>query len=37
LCDRILVMRNGRLVGDLPREQADEESLLRRMAGVAAA
>ena len=36
LCDRILVMRQGRIAGELPREQADEETLLRLMAGVQA-
>ena len=28
ICDRILVMRNGRIVADLPREEFDEEKLL---------
>jgi ABC-type sugar transport system ATPase subunit len=28
-CDRILVMRNGMLVGDFPREQATKEKILR--------
>lgn len=34
LCRRILVMRNGRLVGDIPRAEASEASLMRLMAGV---
>jgi ABC-type sugar transport system ATPase subunit len=34
LATRVLVMRNGRLVADVPREQATQESLLRLMAGV---
>ncbi|MCY2929213.1 MAG: ATP-binding cassette domain-containing protein, partial [Planctomycetota bacterium] len=36
LSTRILVMRQGRLVGDLPRRGASQESLLRLMAGVGA-
>ena len=36
LCRRILVMRAGRLVGDVPRADATEASLMRLMAGVAA-
>ncbi len=32
---RVLVMRGGRLVADVPRDQADQESLMRSMAGVA--
>ena len=35
LADRILVLREGRLVGELPRARADQESLMRLMAGVA--
>jgi ABC-type sugar transport system ATPase subunit len=34
LSRRILVMRNGRLVGEIPREKATQESVLRLMAGV---
>jgi ABC-type sugar transport system ATPase subunit len=34
LSTRILVLREGRLVGELPREQATQEALLRLMAGV---
>ena len=37
LSDRILVMREGRLAGELRREEADQASLLRLMAGVAPA
>ena len=37
LCDRILVVRDGRLVAERARADADEESLLRAMAGVGAA
>ena len=33
LSDRILVLRAGRLVGELPREHATQEGLLRMMAG----
>jgi ABC-type sugar transport system ATPase subunit len=36
LSTRILVMREGRLVGEVPRAQATQESVLRLMAGVAA-
>jgi ABC-type sugar transport system ATPase subunit len=36
LSTRILVMRGGRLVGELPREGATQERLLRLMAGVEA-
>ncbi len=32
---RVLVMRAGRLVADVPRAEADQESLMRAMAGVA--
>jgi ABC-type sugar transport system ATPase subunit len=28
-CDRILVMRNGMLVADFPRDQASKEKVLR--------
>jgi ABC-type sugar transport system ATPase subunit len=34
LSTRILVMRQGRLVGQVPREQATQETVLRLMAGV---
>ncbi|HRP04769.1 MAG TPA: ATP-binding cassette domain-containing protein [Opitutaceae bacterium] len=34
LCTRILVMRGGRLVGEVPRASASEASLMRLMAGV---
>lgn len=34
LSTRILVMRNGCMVGELPREKATQESVLRLMAGV---
>ncbi|HEY7086588.1 MAG TPA: sugar ABC transporter ATP-binding protein [Tepidisphaeraceae bacterium] len=34
LSTRILVMRSGRIVGELPREKATQESVLRLMAGV---
>jgi ABC-type sugar transport system ATPase subunit len=37
LSSRVLVMREGRLVADVPREQATQEHLLRLMSGVAAA
>ncbi|MGQ0640516.1 MAG: sugar ABC transporter ATP-binding protein [Gemmatimonadaceae bacterium] len=36
LSDRILVLREGRLVGELPREAATQEGLLRLMAGLPA-
>ena len=36
LSTRILVFREGRVVGELPRAQATQESLMRLMAGVAA-
>ena len=36
LSRRILVLRDGRLVGELPRENADQGVLLRLMAGIAA-
>ena len=35
MCDRILVMREGRLVGEFGRQQATEEGLLACAAGVA--
>jgi ABC-type sugar transport system ATPase subunit len=35
LSSRVLVMRDGRLVGELPRAQATQENALRLMAGVA--
>ncbi|HYE07639.1 MAG TPA: sugar ABC transporter ATP-binding protein [Planctomycetota bacterium] len=35
LARRVLVMRAGRLVADVPRAEADQESLMRAMAGVA--
>jgi len=34
LSTRILVMREGRLVADVPRHEATQENLLRRMAGI---
>jgi ABC-type sugar transport system ATPase subunit len=34
LSTRILVMRDGRLAGELPREQISQESVMRLMAGV---
>ena len=34
LSRRILVLRSGRLVGELPRETATQETLLRLMAGL---
>jgi len=37
LSSRILVLRAGRLVGEVPRERADEETVMRLMAGVEAA
>ncbi len=37
LCGRILVMREGRLAGELPRERFSEAALMQLMAGVAAA
>lgn len=36
LSDRVLVMRNGRLAGELARSDASQEKILRLMAGVAA-
>lgn len=37
LCDRILVMRDGRLVDELPREQFDRERILRAALGTESA
>jgi len=37
LCGRILVMREGRLAGELPRAEFSEAALMRLMAGVEAA
>ena len=37
LSERILVLRDGRLVGELPRAAATQESLMRMMAGLAEA
>ena len=37
LSRRILVLRGGQLVGELAREQADQDALLRLMAGIKAA
>jgi ABC-type sugar transport system ATPase subunit len=37
LCRRILVMREGRLAGEVPRADFSEAALLEIMAGVAAA
>lgn len=34
--DRIMVMREGRLVGEVPSSEADEQSILRLMSGVVA-
>jgi ABC-type sugar transport system ATPase subunit len=36
LATRMLVLRDGRLVGELPREDATQDALMRLMAGVAA-
>jgi len=36
LSDRVLVMRNGRMAGELPRAQANQSAILKLMAGVAA-
>jgi len=36
MSDRILVMREGRLVGNVGREEASEERLLKLAAGVIA-
>lgn len=37
LSRRILVLRGGRIVGEVPREEADQDTLLRMMAGIRAA
>ena len=37
LSRRILVLRGGRIVGEVAREQADQDTLLRMMAGIKAA
>ena len=37
VCTRILVLREGRLVGELPRAEATQDGLLRLMTGLAAA
>jgi len=37
LSTRILVMRDGKLAGELTREEASQESVLRLMAGVTTA
>ncbi len=34
ICSRVLVMREGRLVGEVPRAEATQEKVLRLMAGV---
>ena len=34
--DRILIMREGRLAGELSREEATEEAVMRLASGVAA-
>jgi ABC-type sugar transport system ATPase subunit len=36
LCTRIIVLREGRIVGELPRATATQDALMRLMAGVAA-
>src|SRR5512132_498238 len=36
LCTRIIVLREGRIAGELPRATATQEALMRLMAGVAA-
>jgi len=36
LCTRIIVLRDGRIVGELPRATATQDALMRLMAGVAA-
>ena len=35
VCDRLLVMRNGRVVGDLRREEADKNTLVALITGLA--
>ena len=37
LSTRVLVLRGGRLVGELPRAQVSQEALLRLMAGLPSA
>jgi ABC-type sugar transport system ATPase subunit len=34
LSDRIVVLRSGRMAGELPRRDATEDSVLRLMAGI---
>jgi ABC-type sugar transport system ATPase subunit len=36
LSTRIIVLRNGRIAGELPREKANQESVMRMMAGIGA-
>jgi rhamnose transport system ATP-binding protein len=36
MADRVLVMNEGRLAGELTRAEADEESVMRAATGVAA-
>jgi ribose transport system ATP-binding protein len=36
LCTRIIVLREGRIAGELPRATATQDGLMRLMAGVAA-
>ena len=36
LCTRIIVLREGRIAGELPRGSATQDGLMRLMAGVAA-
>jgi ABC-type sugar transport system ATPase subunit len=36
LCTRIIVLREGRIVGELPRATATQDALMRLMAGIAA-
>jgi putative multiple sugar transport system ATP-binding protein len=35
LCTRIIVLAKGRIVGELPREKADQESVMRLMTQLA--
>jgi ABC-type sugar transport system ATPase subunit len=37
LADRIIVLREGRVAGEVPRERATQDLLLRMMAGLGAA
>jgi ABC-type sugar transport system ATPase subunit len=37
LSTRIIILRNGRIAGELPREKANQESVMRYMAGIAEA